>query len=200
MAKKKIDASTEEKIIEAARKVFTEKGYAATRTRDIAEEAGLNLALLNYYFRSKEKLFSLIMAEKIGQLFGVIAPIVNDDKTSLQEKIELIVPAYLNVLLQNPGLPLFVLSEIRNNPEHFSNRVQAGKILTQSVLVKQLLEKQPNVNPLQFILNLLGMCIFPFVTKPVFEASGLLNKTSFNQLIEERKTLIVKWVNLMLDN
>ncbi|SFD71780.1 TetR/AcrR family transcriptional regulator [Flavobacterium phragmitis] len=200
MAKKKIDASTEEKIIEAARKVFTEKGYAATRTRDIAEEAGLNLALLNYYFRSKEKLFSLVMAEKIGQLFGVIAPIVNDDKTSLQEKIELIVPAYLNVLLQNPGLPLFVLSEIRNNPEHFSNRVQAGKILTQSVLVKQLLEKQPNVNPLQFILNLLGMCIFPFVTKPVFEASGLLNKASFNQLIEERKTLIVKWVNLMLDN
>ncbi|MBW1657755.1 MULTISPECIES: TetR/AcrR family transcriptional regulator [Flavobacterium] len=200
MAKKKIDASTEEKIIEAARKVFTEKGYAATRTRDIAEEAGLNLALLNYYFRSKEKLFSLVMAEKIGQLFGVIAPIVNDDKTSLQEKIELIVPAYLNVLLQNPGLPLFVLSEIRNNPEHFSNRVQAGKILTQSILVKQLLEKQPNVNPLQFILNLLGMCIFPFVTKPVFEASGLLNNASFNQLIEERKTLIVKWVNLMLDN
>lgn len=200
MAKKKIDASTEEKIIEAARKVFTEKGYAATRTRDIAEEAGLNLALLNYYFRSKEKLFSLVMAEKIGQLFGVIAPIVNDDKTSLQEKIELIVPAYLNVLLQNPGLPLFVLSEIRNNPENFSNRVQAGKILTQSILVKQLLEKQPNVNPLQFILNLLGMCIFPFVTKPVFEASGLLNNASFNQLIEERKTLIVKWVNLMLDN
>ncbi|AWK02945.1 TetR family transcriptional regulator [Flavobacterium crocinum] len=200
MAKKKIDASTEEKIIEAARKVFTEKGYAATRTRDIAEEAGLNLALLNYYFRSKEKLFSLVMAEKVGQLFGIIAPIVNDDKTTLQEKIELIVPAYLNVLLQNPGLPLFVLSEIRNNPEHFSNRVQAGKILTQSVLVKQLLEKQPNVNPLQFILNLLGMCIFPFVTKPVFEASGLLNENSFNQLIEERKTLIVKWVNLMLDN
>lgn len=58
------DLSTEQKIIEAARKVFTRKGYSATRTRDIAEEAGLNLALLNYYFRSKQKLFELVMAEK----------------------------------------------------------------------------------------------------------------------------------------
>ena len=76
MAKKeklKTDLSTEEKIKAAARKVFTQKGYSATRTRDIAEEAGLNLALLNYYFRSKEKLFELIMAEKMQQFFGVRA-------------------------------------------------------------------------------------------------------------------------------
>jgi len=199
MSKKKIDASTEEKIIEAARTVFTAKGYAATRTRDIAEEAGLNLALLNYYFRSKEKLFGLVMAEKVGQLFGIIGPIVNDEKTSLEEKIELIVPAYLEVLLQNPGLPLFVLSEIRNNPEHFSNRVQAGKILSESILVKQLLEKQSDINPLHFIINLLGMCIFPFVTKPVLQASGIVNESSFTKLIEERKKLIVKWVKQMLD-
>lgn len=200
MAKKNLDASTEEKIIEAARKVFTQKGYAATRTRDIAEEAGLNLALLNYYFRSKEKLFGLVMSEKIGQLFGIITPIVNDDKTSLEEKIALIVPAYLNVLSENPGLPLFVLSEIRNNPEHFNNKVQAGKLLSQSSLVKQLLAKRPEINPLHFILNLMGMCIFPFITKPVFQASGLLNEASFAQLIEERKIFIVKWVDLMLEH
>jgi AcrR family transcriptional regulator len=55
---KKIEPTTEEQIKEAARRVFTRKGYAATRTRDIAEESGHNLALLNYYFRSKEKLFA----------------------------------------------------------------------------------------------------------------------------------------------
>ncbi len=60
-----INASTEEKIKEAARRVFTQKGYAATRTRDIAEESGLNLALINYYFRSKEKLFDIIMLEHL---------------------------------------------------------------------------------------------------------------------------------------
>ena len=81
MAKKKsveVDLSTEEKIKEAAKKVFLKKGYAATRTRDIAEEAGINLALLNYYFRSKEKLFDLIMLEKLEKFFGVIAPVLNN--------------------------------------------------------------------------------------------------------------------------
>jgi len=59
----KIDTNTETKIKNAARVVFHKKGFAATRTRDIAEEADINLALLNYYFRSKQKLFDLIMFE-----------------------------------------------------------------------------------------------------------------------------------------
>src|SRR5690606_26669343 len=88
---KNLDTSTEEKIIKAASKVFTQKGYVATRTRDIAEEAGINLALLNYYFRSKEKLFQLIMAEKLQLLFSVILPIVNNDDLTLDEKIETLV-------------------------------------------------------------------------------------------------------------
>ncbi|MGN6539204.1 MAG: TetR/AcrR family transcriptional regulator, partial [Ginsengibacter sp.] len=80
------DTSTEEKIKEAARKVFMEKGFAATRTRDIAEESGINLALLNYYFRSKEKLFHEVMSEKIQQFFGVLFPIINDSSTKLETK------------------------------------------------------------------------------------------------------------------
>ena len=92
MAKKKsveVDLSTEEKIKEAAKKVFLKKGYAATRTRDIAEEAGINLALLNYYFRSKEKLFDLIMLEKLEKFFGTIAPVLNNVNTTLEQKITL---------------------------------------------------------------------------------------------------------------
>ena len=81
-----VDLSTEDKIKEAARKVFTSKGYAATRTRDIAEEAGINLALLNYYFRTKEKLFEIIMAEKMFKLFSVLAPVIDDPKTTLEKK------------------------------------------------------------------------------------------------------------------
>ena len=69
------DISTEEKIRAAARKIFTQKGFAATRTRDIAEEAGINLALLNYYFRSKEKLFEQIMIEKVQYLCHTLVPL-----------------------------------------------------------------------------------------------------------------------------
>src|SRR5688572_8380530 len=89
MAKKnKVDdQSSEQKIKTAADTVFTKKGYAATRTRDIAEEAGINLALLNYYFRSKEKLFELIMMEKLTSFFGTIVPVLNDAGLSLEQKI-----------------------------------------------------------------------------------------------------------------
>src|SRR5687768_6161320 len=130
MVKKKsveVDLSTEEKIKEAAQKVFLKKGYAATRTRDIAEEAGLNLALLNYYFRSKEKLFEIIMLEKVQKLFGVLVPIINDRNTSLEEKAALMADSYITLLIQNPDLPLFVLSEIRNNPSNFGERLQLAK-------------------------------------------------------------------------
>lgn len=200
MAPKSKDASTEEKIKEAARIVFTQKGYSATRTRDIAEEAGINLALLNYYFRSKEKLFELVMAEKVAKLFGVIAPIVNNDKTSLEEKVALIVEAYIEMLSQNPGLPLFVLSEIRNNPEHFGNRMQAGKLLTDSYLVKQLKEKKPDIHPLHFIVNVLAMSIFPFIAKPVFESAGVMTSEQLDNFAEERKTLIVQWFKAMINS
>src|SRR6187402_1350284 len=98
MAKKKIQAadhSTEEKIKVAARKVFLKKGFSAARTRDIAEEAGINLALLNYYFRSKKKLFDEVMQEKIRTLIETIIPILNNPTSSLEEKIKLLVTNYL---------------------------------------------------------------------------------------------------------
>jgi len=96
------DPSTEEKIKEAARIVFTSKGYAATKVRDIAAQANINLALVNYYFRSKEKLFDLIMAETMKKLFDKIKPVINDETTTLNEKISGIVDNYLELLLENP--------------------------------------------------------------------------------------------------
>src|SRR5437868_1165754 len=110
------NASTEEKIKEAARGVFTRKGYAGTRTRDIAEESGYNLALINYYFRSKEKLFDIIMLEHLQAFIHGLIGIVNDPDTSLQEKIEIIIAHYIDMLIQNPNLPLFILNEVNADP------------------------------------------------------------------------------------
>jgi AcrR family transcriptional regulator len=99
------DHSTEDKILLAASKVFTEKGFSGTRTRDIAEEAGINLALLNYYFRTKERLFEQVMKVKIILLFGQIIPIVTNEKTTLEEKIDLASAKYFEILSKNPNLP-----------------------------------------------------------------------------------------------
>lgn len=191
--------STEEKIKEAARVVFTRKGYAATKTRDIAEQAGLNLALLNYYFRSKEKLFEIVMLEKVVQLFSLITPALNNPATSLAEKIDLIAAGYIDMLLDNPDLPLFVLSEIRGNPERFGKMIQLNGHILQSYFMKQLAEKKRDADPLQFFLNFLGMMVFPFVAKPIFMASGPVSEEAYVELMEQRKTLIPQWMKMMLE-
>lgn len=199
MAKKaSTDPSTEEKIKEAARKVFTRKGYAATRTRDIAEEAGINLALLNYYFRSKEKLFEIVMLEKFQKFFGIILNILISETTNLEEKIELIAQSYIDTLSSNPDLPIFVLSEIRNNPERFASNVHLKKVLADSCFVKQLHATRPDLNPLQLIMSLLGLTIFPFLMKPILLASKNADQKGFDALMNERKVLIPKWANAML--
>ncbi len=197
--KGELDLTTEQKIKEAAVIVFTKKGYGNARTRDIAEEAGINLALLNYYFRSKEKLFAIVMTERIQKMFGVLFPVLNDSSTTLDEKLATIAENYINMLTEHPELPIFVLSEIRNNPEQFSHKLQVKAILTQSVFIKQLRERKPDINPLHFLMNLLGMTVFPFIGKPVLQAA-IGNDSDFNNLMEERKRLIPKWIVGMLDD
>src|SRR4051812_42533624 len=106
-----LDVSTEEKIKAAAKKLFTQKGFAATKTRDIAEEAGINLALLNYYFRSKQKLFEIVMRENVILFIGgMIDSIKTNQHLSFEKKLEILIDSYIDTLLANPDLPFFILS------------------------------------------------------------------------------------------
>ena len=193
-----VDRTTEQKIKEAAIKVFTQKGYAAARTRDIAEEAGINLALLNYYFRSKEKLFEEIMMERIQQLFGTLAPILNEANTGLEDKIDKIINHYIDMLLENPDLPIFVLSEIREHPDRIQRKIPIANFLEQSVFFLQMRERNPAINPLHFMLNILGMTVFPFVAKPILNTLPSVQKNGFNAMMEERRKLIPMWIRAML--
>ena len=193
------EISTEDKILLAASKVFTEKGFSGTRTRDIAEEAGINLALLNYYFRTKEKLFEQVMKVKIVLLFGQIIPIVTNEKTSLEEKIDLASEKYFDILTKNPNLPLFVLSEIQKKTSDVKSILPFEKVLNNSFLLKQIKEKRPDLNPFHFLLNFLGLTVFPFVGKPILQSFDLMNDSEFQKFVEERKTLVPMWIKMMLN-
>jgi AcrR family transcriptional regulator len=199
---KEIDTSTEEKIKAAARKVFTKKGYAASRTRDIAEESGINLALLNYYFRSKEKLFEIIMLENIQHFMKDVKEILTNEKTSLTQKIELLVENYIDMLIRQPDLPLFILSELRSGPQVLANKMGIKEFLFKSHFMKQLIEvmkkNKIKIHPLQFIINTIGMTVFPFVGRPVLQHIGDLKQTEFIALMEERKKLIPGWIAMQL--
>lgn len=196
------DSSTEEKIKEAARKVFTRKGYAASRTRDIAEEAGINLALLNYYFRSKEKLFDIIMMENLQHFIAGVKGIFNDETTSLYKKTERIASNYIDMLVQHPDLPSFILSELRANPDKLVTKMGVKEFLLQSHFAKQLgaamKANKKNINPLHFFMNVIGLVVFPFVASPILKNLGGLNTEDFTALMQERKKLIAKWLEAML--
>jgi len=194
------EISTEDKILLAASKVFTEKGFAGARTRDIADEAGINLALLNYYFRSKEKLFDQVMKVKIVLLFGKIIPIISNEKTTIEEKIDLASEKYFEILSKNPNLPLFVISEIQKKNSNIKSILPIEKILMNSVIIQQIKEKNPELNPFHFLLNFLGMTVFPFLARPVFQNFHIMNDDEFQKFVEERKTLVPQWIKLILNS
>ena len=188
------EQSTEEKIITAARKLFTQKGFSATRTRDIAEEAGINLALLNYYFRSKQNLFQIIIEEKFNVLFGMIGPILSDKEISLEDKISTLVASYTDMLLGNEDLPLFVLSEIKSNEFILEKVKQNAELLSQPVIENQLKERGFTVSSFNFIMNVMSLTLFPFMSKPLFVTSGLVKEEEFTQFVTERKKDIPTWI------
>lgn len=191
-------SSTEEKIKKAARKVFLKKGFSATRTRDIAEEAGINLALLNYYFRSKQKLFDEVMKEKIETLLKTIIPVLQNPATTLDEKIGLIVTNYIAVLSKNNDLPIFVLNELRKNNVSFITKLPVGKSILQTSFIVQLKALRKDIDPVQFLMSLMGLIIFPFVAKPMLTQSGMVSEKKFQTLIQEREQLIPIWMKAIL--
>lgn len=197
------DPSTEEKIKNAARSIFHKKGYAGTRTRDIAEEAGINLALLNYYFRSKEKLFSLIMMETMQGFLKSMTDVFNEKDTSLEEKIEQLVSNYIDLLTRHPNIPIFILSELRNNPEEIVAKMKMKEFLMGSYFFQQMQEaiqekRIAQIHPMHFIMNILGMTVFPFIAKPMLATVGDMAEEHFNAMMQQRKQLIPQWVKSML--
>ena len=199
------DPTTEEKIKEAARKVFQKKGYAGTRTRDIADEAGVNLALLNYYFRSKEKLFDLIMGETMQLFFQSMKGLINNEDTTLDEKLQDLTNRYIDLLSTQPELPIFILNEIQMNPKGLSERMGLQQVVIGSFILKQFrndlnIEDIPDSALLQLIINIIGMMVFPFIGKPLLKEIFNLSDEQFQAMMNDRKKMIPIWVQAMFSH
>jgi AcrR family transcriptional regulator len=197
------DLSTEEKIMQAAKKLFTQNGFAATRTRDIAKEAGINLALLNYYFRSKEKLFDIVMAQNFRQFIRGISIQLLDEATPVQEKIQRIVTAYIDFLNKNPDLPIFIINEIRGNPSKVAQQINEEVAPMRAHLFRQLQEaghqgKIPPIDLFHFMANLIGLTVFPFIGRPILQRVTGVTDQQFLAYMEERKELVPIWINAIM--
>lgn len=190
-AENKPSANTEQIIIEAARRVFIKKGYAGARMQEIADESGINKALLHYYFRSKEKLFAIIFKESFLKLLPQLIDIFKQEE-SIREKIKKFVASYIGTLLQHPYIPVFVLSEIHRDPQHFFENYIHPEIKTGMMHIRQSFadavqkgEIRP-VDPRQIMMHMLSLCAFPFVAKPMFQHVLSLSEQDYEKLLQER--------------
>lgn len=186
------EISTEERILLVAAEVFTRKGYEATKTRDIAEAADINISSLHYYFRSKDKLFERVIGEKIRSFSGLMDKLLNSEQP-LHRKIREFVPAYIQFLQKHPQLPMFILSESQRNADKLSKMLADDQALNRLRLQLHELETSGTIRPMgvgNFFSNLIGMVVFPFLAKPMIQIKAELDESGFHEMLEERKTMI----------
>ena len=199
---KKEYSKTEIKIKTAAKSLFLKKGYSATTTREIAKKSDINLALLNYYFTSKWKLFEIIMFETLFDFLSKMVEVYNDEKTSLEDKIKLTCEKYIDMTIAEPLLPTFVLNELKNNPTSFL-KMPSTKMIMKSRLVAQYQEGVKKgiyvkIEPIHFVTNIMSLIVFPFMCSPILMKMEKLNTEEFNNLMHERKKSIPKWIIKMI--
>ena len=192
------EQDTESKIKEAAKKVFLQQGFDGAKIRQIAEEAGVNIALVNYYFRSKDQLFKSIYIETFKEFMGKMAVLINEE-TPLEVKIWKIVDRYTDFILANPLMPMFILSEHRQDGAGFFKEMNVKGIIEGSFFRRQLLEEAEKghiraIEPLQVIVIMMSNIVFPIMAKPILSYVGSLDDTGFRQFMETRKQLIPEMV------
>lgn len=193
------DKQTEEKIFDAATEVFTEKGMDGARMQDIADHAGINKALLHYYFRTKDKLFSKVFEKIAGKMFTKFAPLF-DGNLSLEEKIRFFFNAHISFLQENPRLPAFILNELNRNPARIRkllSTIDFGKVWL--LLLEQHKDELSNYNITeenlpQIMTTIASMSVFPFAARGVLESIFQNMGVDFDSYIEERKKFAAEFV------
>ncbi|RYC67938.1 MULTISPECIES: TetR/AcrR family transcriptional regulator [Spirosoma] len=190
--------STEERIKEAARQVFLEKGFDGATSRDIAEAAGINIALTNYYFRSKEKLFVTIFEEITEFFFTGMSAILNKP-ISLREKIAELIEHDFRMLRENPRLINFILNEVHRNPERMGKMIGLQKVLHHSMLDEQVQRevRQGTIRPISS-MHLMTMMVsnihFLFVSKPMTTQIWNMTEDEFTKFADAHKNLVIDMV------
>jgi TetR/AcrR family transcriptional regulator len=193
------DRDTEQRILDAARAVFVRRGTAGARMQEIAQEAGVNQALLHYYFRSKDRLAEAAFREVAGRILPTVFEILGSD-VSIEEKVQRFVSLYIDSLSRSPFLPGYILSEIHHHPERARQLFAAAAGTEPGRFATPLLRKlgdqlgarvrdgtMRRISPEQFAINLISLCIFPFAARPMFQAAFGLDDVAYARFLEQRK-------------
>ncbi len=193
------DADAEQRILDAAHKVFVRRGTAGARMQEIADEAGVNKALLHYYFRNKSRLADGVFQRVAGGIFARVIEVARSG-ADLEEIVRSIIAIYLDQLSRTPYAPAYLIAELNQHPERGRQLVQTLSQLREGVspdVALRALQAQLDtrvragtIRPIsaqQFLTNLVSLCIFPFAARPMLCAVMGMDDGGFREFIEERK-------------
>lgn len=183
--------TTEQIILKEASDIFYRKGIAGARMQEIADKAGINKAMLHYYFKTKEQLFNRVFEHAFAVFADRIAEVLNGE-TLLEQKIADYVNHTIDALAQNPGIPIFVLNELTYNPERITD-LFAGK---DKIDIRQFkdqvnMQSRGKTDADTFFMDMVALCVYPFVVAPVFKKILEKSEKEYSALLQKRKEHIV---------
>jgi TetR/AcrR family transcriptional regulator len=188
------DLSTEQKILDAARQEFCEQGLDGSRMQAIANRAGVNKALLHYYFRSKDKLFEIIIREVVTAIWRQINADLSTQPqpADFRSAIRSIVSSYIMVFSTQPELPVILIRQLlsrggdaRGIAKYIIHAVGDGPLRIAALFQKEM--KAGTIiktDPVQLMVSIMGMILFTFLSQPIAKA------------VEKETGFIVKYDNV----
>lgn len=191
-------SATEIQILNAARKVFQQKGMKGARMQEIADLAGINKAMLHYYFRNKDQLFKSIYAQSFAELAAMMNEIIEGD-LPLFDKIRAFVDSYVSYMMKNPFLPSFVINEAEHNPD-FLKQLSENPNKPNPLRFLQQIEDEINkgrikpIQPLQLHINMISLCIFPIIGRHLLQTISQSDDETFQKLLEARKKEVADFI------
>jgi len=190
--------NTEDKIVDAAKTVFVQKGMDGARMQHIADEAGINKALLHYYFRTKDKLFEKVFTILFKDIFSIFDRAVSEE-VSFEEFLDGFIRQYIKKIKSKPYIPQFIIHELNRNPKKIVELMHSSNFKKQRLfdLVNKAVEEKVirPIHPVHLITNILALCIFPFIAKPIITGFALDgDKTKYQQYIDERPEEVIAFV------
>jgi TetR/AcrR family transcriptional regulator len=186
---------TQQKIIEASMDEFLEMGFNGARMQSIADKAGINKALLHYYYRNKETLFKEVFAGLMKNIFYRLSQTVIEEM-NWDEKMRKIVKHHMLFLMQNSKLPLFLLNEINRNPElveEVISEIKLSETWEQVYKVLQNAQKEGalvKIDPTHIIITIMSMIIFPFAAHNVITKFLRLSDSEYKKFLIERIEIV----------
>lgn len=198
MSSTKKSQDTEGQILVAAKKIFQKKGMDGARMQEIADEAGINKAMLHYYYRSKQLLFEAVFSNAFALLAPQLNKILNDDST-IEEKVRNFTHNYISFIAKHPYLPNFIIQEMNRNPKFFDKIQQNTAFPTLDKFNSQVaLEVEQGIlKPIdgkQLFINIISLNIFPFVASPLIKGFLRIDDKGFKELVEERKKAVSDFI------